>query len=170
MMHKISRILAVLVLAAPGALAAQGGGWAFSAGKFDIARDEKPVEAGIEYRFRPFRLWSVRLTPMAGLSATEDGNAWIYAGLRYDFDLSARWVLTPNFAVSLYDQGGDGKDLGHVVEFRSGLEISCRLGKDHGSGPVGPRLGLLFYHLSNASLSEVNPGSNSLVLTLALGR
>jgi hypothetical protein len=107
---------------------------------------------------------------MAGVSATEDGSAWVYAGLGYDFELSPRWVLTPSFAASLYDEGSEGKDLGHAIEFRSGLEISCRLGKDDGAGPAGPRLGLLFYHLSNGSISDVNPGSNSLVLTLALGR
>ncbi len=166
MMQKRLMILACAVSVLLLASAAQadqegGGGWAFSAGVFDIARDEKPIEGGIEYRFREVSLWSVPLTPMLGVAATEDGSAWIYGGLRYDYELSERWLLTPNFAVSLYEQG-DGKDLGHVIEFRSGLEISYRL------RPDGPRLGLLFYHLSNASISEDNPGSNSLVLTLAL--
>ncbi|MEE8526591.1 MAG: acyloxyacyl hydrolase [Thermoanaerobaculia bacterium] len=166
----ILTMLVPAMLLAPAARADEGGAWAFSVGKFDIARDAKPLEGGIQYRFRPLALWSVPLTPMVGVSATEDGSAWIYAGLRYDFELSERWALTPNLAVSLYDEGDKGKDLGHVVEFRSGLEISYRLGKNRGGGPTGPRIGLLFYHLSNASISEDNPGSNSLVLTLALGR
>lgn len=171
-MRKSLVILTILVPAmmlSPTARAEDGGTWAFSVGQFDVARDANPVEGGIQYRFRPLALWSVPLTPMIGISATEDGNVWVYGGLRYDFELSKRWVVTPNFAVSLYDEG-DGKDLGHAVEFRSGLELSYRLGKDRGNGPEGPRLGVLFYHLSNASLSEVNPGSNSLLLTLALGR
>ncbi|MCZ6727505.1 MAG: acyloxyacyl hydrolase, partial [Acidobacteria bacterium] len=64
--------------------------------------------------------------------------------------------LAPNFAVSLYEQG-DGKDLGHEIEFRSGLELAC-------SHRGGSSLGLEFYHISNSSISDVNPGSNSLLV------
>ena len=46
--------------------------------------------------------------------------------------------------------------LGGHFHFRSGLEASYRLGRRQ-------RLGLLFYHLSNAGLRELNPGEESLV-------
>ena len=37
------------------------------------------------------------------------------------------WRLTPGFAVSIYEEGSEGKDLGGPVEFRSSLELSRRL-------------------------------------------
>lgn len=154
---------AFLLAAAP--LAAEGG-LALSVGQFAVIDDHEPnkaVEVGIEYRFRPFRLFErLDLTPVLGVSATEEEAVWIYAGLRYDIPLGDRWVLTPHFAASLFDEG-DGKDLGGVVEFRSGLEIAVRI-------TAGSRLGLSFYHLSNAGIYDRNPGVESLVLTWSLGR
>ena len=153
-----------LLLAAPGAFASDSGSWAFSVGQFDIARDEKPWEVGIEYRFPSVKLWSLPLTPAVGISGNEDESFWVYGTMKYDWELSDRWVLSPSLGMSLYEEG-DGKDLGHVIEFRSALEIAYRLHRDKGG-----RIGLLFYHLSNASISSTNPGSNSLVLTFATGR
>ena len=46
---------------------------------------------------------------------------------------------------------GDGKDLGHAIEFRSGIEVAYRF-DDYS------RLGLSFTHISNAGLDERNPG------------
>ena len=51
---------------------------------------------------------------------------------------------------------GRGKDLGHVFEIRSGLEIAYRFNNRS-------RLGLLFYHISNAGLGDDrNPGAEAL--------
>ncbi len=141
-------------------------GWALSLGIFDTARDGDP-EAGIEYRFEPFRVqrgWLAKfpLKPALGLSATTEGNFWFYGGLRHDFALNKRFRLTPQFAIALYEDG-DGKDLGGALEFRTGLELAYRLAN-------GTRLGVAFYHLSNASIYDHNPGSNSLVLTWSGGR
>lgn len=150
-------ILAVAVLLARPTVASAGDRdrWALHVGAFDTA-DERIPELGIEYRFAPFEIKGVPFVPALGAAATEDENAWIYAGVRYDWEVSRHWVVTPHFAVSLYD-AGRGKDLGGPLEFRSGLEVSYRF--DHGS-----RLGILFYHLSNADLYPDNPGTNSLAL------
>ena len=151
---------------APGADAIGFKGWAVSGGIYDTANDDNnPLELGVEYRFAGLKVpklpVSVALKPAVGIAGSEDGNAWVYGGLRLDLKLGG-WVVTPQFAVSLYERG-DGKELGGVLEFRSGLEIGYQLGK-------GPRVGVLFYHLSNADFYHFNPGSNSLVLTLRLGR
>ena len=138
-----------------------GTGLAVSLGLFDIFDDHKALEIGLEYRFRTFQLWGLDFEPVVGGSTTGDGNIWGYAGLRHDLRLSNRWVATPQFAVGLYEDG-EGRDLGGPVEFRSGLEISYQLRR-------GGRVGLLFYHLSNARLFELNPGSESLVLTWSPG-
>ncbi len=137
-------------------------GWVFSGGVFDT-EDLFLAELGLEFRFKPFKLFgSVELKPMVGVSANEEGGAWLYAGLRYDWRVGERWYVTPSFATSLYEEG-DGPDLGHVVEFRSSLEVTYRLRN-------GSRVGAAFYHLSNASLDERNPGANSFVLVWSLGR
>jgi lipid A 3-O-deacylase len=129
---------------------------ALSAGVFDIDARHQPAEAGLEVRKRS--IWR-GLGVMAGISGTEDASVWIYGGARYDLVGGTRWTVAPGFAVSLYEQG-DGKDLGQALEFRSSIELGRR---------VSERLqvGLVFYHLSNASMQEVNPGSNSLVLSFA---
>ncbi len=166
MLRRTKLLLLLCLLCAACALPAAAGdgptGLAFAEGRFDIARDEKPLEIGLQYRFRPFELWSVPLIPMVGISATAYKNLWVYGGLRYDWKLSKHWIATPTFAVSLYEEG-NGKDLGGVIEFRSGLEIAYRFDR-------GYRLGLEFYHLSHANIYDNNPGSNSLVLTWSLGR
>jgi hypothetical protein len=135
--------------------------WTVHLGFYDFVDSDKTLEVGVEYRFPSLAVWKLDLEPMAGLSATSKENIWGYAGLAYDIQLSESWTATPHVALALYEDG-DGKDLGGAVEFRSGLEISRQLRN-------GQRVGLLFYHLSNARLYGLNPGSESLMFTWNLG-
>ena len=139
------------------ARAQSGSALALSAGAYDVART-RPAEVGFEYRLSS-RAW--KLVPAIGGVVTEDGTFWAYAGLRRPFRIGRDWLLTPGFGVSLYDEGGAGKDLGGPLQFRSSLELSRPLGG-------GQSLGLAVYHLSNASIYKDNPGSNSVVLRWAL--
>jgi hypothetical protein len=93
-----------------------------------------------------------------GGRATSDGALYAYAGFRFDVPLGGAWRFTPQWATGLYYYPPGGHSLGGLVEFRSGVELSRRIGS-------GGRVGLLFYHLSNAGFYERNPGSESLVLT-----
>jgi lipid A 3-O-deacylase len=156
--------LALCMPASAPALAEEsvGSGWALSAGLFDIGQSQKAWEFGVEYRWADFQLWRLELNPVIGVTATEDSGVWVYGGFRWDVEVGERLLVTPQFAVSLYDQG-DGKDLGGTVEFRSGIELAYRLTNDS-------RLGICLYHLSNASFYDNNPGSESLVLTYSFGR
>lgn len=126
---------------------------AFSLGSFDALNATRSAELGFEYRFAP-RAFELR--PVLGVAVNSDKGGYVLAGLRRDFDVSERWILTPHFGVTLFEEG-DGKDLGHAVEFRSGVELAVRLGDRS-------RFGVSFYHLSNAGLDETNPGSESLVV------
>ena len=54
---------------------------------------------------------------------------------------------------------GDGDDLGSPVEFRS------RLGVSRSVGPVW-RVGLAFEHKSNGGVAELNPGVETVFVTL----
>ena len=49
---------------------------------------------------------------------------------------------------------GDGKDLGHFLEFKSELQISVDFVSNS-------QLGFSYNHLSNASIGDKNPGANS---------
>jgi len=154
-------ILTVLALPSSG-LAQEGTGqveMALFAGVFDVADSSPPVEVGFELR----RSTSVKkLDALAGITVTEEGAGWVYGGARYDLMAGSSWLLAPGFAVALYEQG-DGKDLGQTLEFRSSIELARRF-SDH------LRVGLILYHLSNASMADNNPGANSLVLCFAFRR
>ena len=84
-------------------------------------------------------------------------------GVLLNIEIGRGWVLTPSFGGGYYN-ASSGIDLGFDAEFRSGVELSKRL-------PNGHRFGLNFAHLSNGSLSDKNPGTESLgiVYSIPLG-
>ena len=61
--------------------------------------------------------------------------------------------FTPSFTPGYYNKG-DGKDLGHSLEFKSELQFSIDLSSN-------AQLGFSYNHISNASLGSKNPGANS---------
>jgi hypothetical protein len=134
-----------------------------SAGSFNVLNHDPLPEAGWEVSFAPRKLsllprWVPELAPAVGGMATSDGSYCAYAGFRWDVPLGEAWRLTPQWATGLYYTPPGGRSLGGPFNFRSGIELSRRVGKRG-------RLGLLFYHLSNSALYKRNPGSESLVLT-----
>ena len=148
---------------------------AFGAGYYDVLRAmrNKPdaLSAGlfnIEYRSDK-KLWYFR--PQIGAWATNQGSAYIYAGIRLDVFIGNRFVFTPSFSPGLY-MDGHGRDLGFPIEFRSSAEFAYRF-DDYS------RISLGIAHLSNASLSSVakdspiagngkNPGVETLTLSYSV--
>ena len=130
---------------------------AFGAGYFDINDNKDAAEFHIEY-CGSNRFWLFKL--IVGGMATSDAAIYGYAGVNVDLFFGRRFVLTPNFADGLYHDG-DGKDLGHVVEFRSGVELAYRF-------DTRSRLGVALHHISNASLDNNNPGTEILALVYSL--
>lgn len=130
-----------------------------SLGYFDIVHhDDTALAGGIEWMSTK-RLWIFQ--PMIGAMATTDATLYGYAGFGTDFFFGNRWVVTPSIAVGAYSEG-DGKDLGHTVEFRSAITVAYRF--DNRS-----RVGLRFYHLSNAGLGDGrNPGVEVLDVTYSI--
>ena len=133
----------------------------FGGGAFDFNDDSTAGVVSLEY-LSAKRLFF--LQPLAGFMVTFDGGVYGYAGLGLDVFLGRRIVVTPSFSVGLYGEG-DGKDLGHVVEFRSAIQIAYRFNDRS-------RLGVVLHHLSNAGIDGTNPGANTLMLTYSrpLGR
>ena len=92
------------------------------------------------------------ISPITGALITEDAAAYVYTGVQAQYKIGAL-NITPSFTPGLYHEG-DGKDLGHILEFKSELQISLDLSKTS-------ELGLSYNHISNASLGDKNPGANS---------
>ena len=92
------------------------------------------------------------LSPITGAMITADNATYFYTGVQAHYKIGAL-NFTPSFTPGYYNEG-DGKDLGHALEFKSELQLSLELPKDS-------QLGFSYNHLSNASLGEKNPGANS---------
>ena len=92
------------------------------------------------------------LSPITGALITGDSAAYVYTGVQTQYNLGMI-NFTPSFAPGLYSKG-DGKDLGHILEFKSELQISVDFVSNS-------QLGFSYNHLSNASLGTKNPGANS---------
>lgn len=118
-----------------------------------IADRKQGATFTIEYR-SDYELWKLR--PFVGGFATSDASLYGYFGFLMDIYFGNRWVLTPNTAMGVYTQG-DGQNLGHVIEFRSGFELAYRF-DDHS------RLGVAVHHLSNASIGADNPGTETALI------
>jgi len=157
---KLSHILVTSIIyfsLAPSAFAEESSALAISVGAFDaFDNDDTAAEFGIEYRFAPMES-AYKVIPVVGLTVNSDGGYWLHTGIRYDHHLSENWLLTPHFAIAAYEDGA-GKDLGHAIEFRTGLEVAYKI--DESS-----HLGLGIYHLSNAGLGDKNPGEESVILS-----
>lgn len=133
----------------------------FGVGWYDMNRRvDQAAEFRVEYR-SDAKLWVFK--PFGGAMGTTDGAIYGYGGFLMDIYFGRRIVVTPSLAAGLYHDG-NGRDLGHAVEFRSSLEIAYRFDDR-------TRLGLSFYHLSNAHLGTSNPGTEvlSLVYSIPLG-
>ena len=92
------------------------------------------------------------LSPITGAMITADSATYFYTGVQAQYKFGAL-NITPSFAPGYYNKG-DGKDLGHALEFKSEVQLSLDL-------PKSSQLGFSYNHLSNASLGDKNPGANS---------
>ena len=127
----------------------------FFGGMFDFSDDgQRAALFGIQHQDETLERETFlgRLSPITGAFITENSAAYIYTGVEWNFDLGGI-KFTPSFAPGLYSEG-DGKDLGHVIEFKSELQASFNISKDMS-------LGMSYNHISNASIGDKNPGANS---------
>lgn len=133
-----------------------------SVGWFDMNRKQNTSTSfNVEYR-SDYKLWIFH--PMVGAMVNTDSGKYGYAGLNVDVFLGRRLVLSGNTAFGAYDKG-DSKDLGHWIEFRSGMELAYRFDNR-------ARLGVGFHHISNANIGDKNPGTEilSLIFSYPLGK
>ena len=124
-------------------------------GMFDFSDDgKKSTLIGFEHQDENLNrdTFLGNLSPVTGLMITADNAGYIYTGVQAKYKIG-NLNITPSFAPGLYHEG-DGKDLGHVLEFKSEVQLSLNLSNNS-------ELGFSYNHISNASLGNKNPGANS---------
>ncbi len=127
----------------------------FFIGNFDFSDDKQSAMfLGFQHQNENLERDSIigNISPITGGFITENSAAYIYTGFEWNVDMGGL-MFTPSFAPGLYSRG-DGKDLGHVLEFKSEVQFSYKISKSSS-------LALSYNHVSNASLGDKNPGANS---------
>ena len=130
-------------------------------GVFDHSDDGKRAGLiGIEY----MNLSSIKdsfvgnIYPVSGVMITDDEAVYVYTG--YQMNQKSDYItISPSFALGYYDEG-DGKDLGHEIEFKTQIQLLFEISSNS-------ELGFSYNHISNASLGDKNPGANSYMFNFA---
>lgn len=123
-----------------------------------IGNETELAESRIEYRFnKKYLIFS----PIVGMMVMGDGSKYFYGGVNLSRYFGNSFIVTPNFAIGGFHNGGE-KNLGGIIEFRSGLEIGYWIYKKL-------MVGVAFHHISNASIYKRNPGTETLSLILTIG-
>ncbi len=130
----------------------------FAAGHFDAGCHHSGGGMEIEY-YSEKRLCRF-FRPQASLVLPEFKGAFIGAGFGFELYIFPWLVFTPSFEPGYYFQG-HSRNLGSPIEFRSCVQLALEK-------PNGVRLGVQFYHLSNARLGGHNPGMNALMVGLSI--
>lgn len=145
-------LLPLLLLAFSAPAKAEGDLLSLSIGYYDINDNEDATDFRAEYRWDSPLFWVIE--PWIGAEGTSDGALYGLGGLLADIQVGNGFLITPSFGAGLYSDG-DGKDLGHVVEFRSQLEMGWEFSNSS-------RIGIAGGHISNAGLGDKNPGTEFL--------
>ena len=146
-----------------------GGYDVFGIGFYDVKFDGSEEQPATDFRYeRRFDKILVDigpkednffyLKPFAGLELTSDSAYYFLAGVYLEDNLGqlftgdkSNFIFTPSFGAGYYNDG-DGKKLGHELEFRTTFEISYELKNKN-------RIGFSFGHISNANIGDKNPGA-----------
>ena len=127
-------------------------------GMFDFSDDGKRSQIiGFEHQNEKLTRESFlgTLSPVTGALITQDSASYFYTGVQAMYKVGSLNV-TPSFTPGLYGEG-NGKNLGHIVEFKSELQLTVDFFENS-------EFGLKYNHISNANLGDKNPGANSYML------
>ena len=133
----------------------KGHEWNFYSGTFDFSdTGMRSSIIGIQHHNESLTRDSFlgTLSPVTGFMMTARSSTYAYTGVQAQYKFGKLNII-PSFTPGLYGEG-NGKDLGHVIEFKSEVQLSLDLSSSS-------ELGFSYNHISNASLGEKNPGANS---------
>jgi len=127
-------------------------------GEVDVFDDEPLTSFGLEYRFRAEN--PLHIVPAVGGTIVRDDANFFYADLRCELWLDEHWSISPRAGFGVFQDGSD-LDLGAPIEFRTGIELERRMGN-------GTRIALGLFHISNAGLSDSNPGTEVVLFSFSV--
>ena len=105
-------------------------------------------------RFGPFQ-------PAVGFSMTDDYASWLGIGATWSTSfLGDQAYVELHLMPGVYAKG-DGPNLGHDLEFRSGIELGYQARN-------GWRYGISYDHRSNADIASYNPGLETLQFRVSI--
>jgi|TARA_B110001452_G_scaffold42940_1_gene32878 hypothetical protein len=128
----------------------------FYLGNFDFSdHKQKAILFGFQHQNEKLerKTFLGNMSPLTGGFITENSAAYVYTGVEWNYDMGDKMTFTPSFAPGLYSEG-DGKDLGHILEFKTEIQASYAISESSS-------FGISYNHISNASLGDKNPGANS---------
>ena len=159
-LKKLSYFLVILLTAttliADEKMNIQGNQLSFFTGNFDFSDNkQKAILVGFQHQNENLNrnTFLGNISPITGGFITENSAAYIYTGVEWNMDMGGGMIFTPSFTPGLYHEG-DGKDLGHVLEFKSEVQLS------YATSDLS-NFAISYNHVSNASLGDKNPGANS---------
>ena len=132
----------------------------FYTGMFDFSDDKKrSTLIGVQHQNENLNrdIFLGNISPITGAMITSDNATYFYTGVQANYKIGLL-NLTPSFTPGYYNSG-NGKHLGHELEFKTEVQLSLELPKES-------QLGFSYNHLSNANLGEKNPGANSYMFNL----
>lgn len=156
--HRTSAVALLVLLASFAAGAEAVPSLVVSTGQLGM-RKEVPHALAIDVQVGSPWHWNL-LRPVLGVLTSSKGGAYLYSGVAADIPLTGTLRVSPGFAPGVVLASAD-RDLGSPIEFRSSIELSV--------APVrAMRLGFAFSHISNARLTDHNPGVETLTFSIAL--
>ena len=133
----------------------------FYTGNFDFSdHKQKAILVGFQHQNENLNrdTFLGNASPITGGFITENSAAYIYTGVEWKYAISDKLKFTPSITPGLYHEG-DGKDLGHALEFKTEVQLSYSISES-------TNLGMSYNHISNASIGDKNPGANSYMFNL----
>ncbi len=161
------RILLILILLYSSGGISKGTN-IFGIGLYDVKFDGSEKNQALDFRYE-FRseesLFDIGpkednfffLKPFIGIEYTNDSASYFLTGIYFEDNLGelfegnkSKFFFTPSIGAGIYNDGS-GKKLGNDIQFRTSVEVSYELKNKN-------RIGISLSHISNANLSDKNPG------------
>ena len=123
----------------------------FYTGMFDFSDDTKRAGLiGFQHQNENLNrdTFLGNLSPITGGMITDANATYFYTGVQAQYTIGAI-EITPSFAPGYYNEG-NGKDLGHALEFKSEIQLSLEL-------PKQSQIGFSYNHLSCLLYTSPSP-------------